>query len=114
MPDGRYERNDYQLLDPFNSNINPNINNGGHGNDSIDNINSKLHDSFGNLDACDLDVDLMLRPLLPAQGALFITNYRIIFTGVPKDPFRKFFFKMLTNLTSEIVVNKGKILKKKY
>lgn len=94
MPDGRYERNDYQLLDPFNSNIiNPNINNGGHGNDSIDNINSKLHDSFGNLDACDLDVDLMLRPLLPAQGALFITNYRIIFTGVPKDPFRKFFLK---------------------
>ncbi|VDP99259.1 unnamed protein product [Trichobilharzia regenti] len=27
-------------------------------------------------------------PLLPAQGALFITNYRIIFTGVPKDPFQ--------------------------
>ncbi|CAH8574882.1 unnamed protein product [Schistosoma haematobium] len=89
LPDGRYERNDYQLLDPFNSNIiNPNINNGGHGNDSNDNINTKQQDSLGNLDASDLDVDLMLRPLLPAQGALFITNYRIIFTGVPKDPFQ--------------------------
>ncbi|XP_018651634.1 myotubularin-related protein [Schistosoma mansoni] len=86
LPDGRYERNDYQLLDPFNSNIMNS--NGGHGNDSNDNSSTKQQDSLGNLDASDLDVDLMLRPLLPAQGALFITNYRIIFTGVPKDPFQ--------------------------
>ncbi|VDN12943.1 unnamed protein product [Dibothriocephalus latus] len=30
------------------------------------------------------------RALLPAQGALFVTNYRVIFIGVPKDPYRKF------------------------
>uniref|UniRef100_A0A183SJX9 UDENN domain-containing protein n=1 Tax=Schistocephalus solidus TaxID=70667 RepID=A0A183SJX9_SCHSO len=27
------------------------------------------------------------RALLPAQGALFVTNYRVIFIGVPKDPY---------------------------
>lgn len=36
------------------------------------------------------EVDSVCRTLLPAQGALFVTNYRVIFIGVPKDPFRKF------------------------
>lgn len=36
------------------------------------------------------EVDSVSRTLLPAQGALFVTNYRVIFIGVPKDPFRKF------------------------
>lgn len=35
------------------------------------------------------EVDSVSRTLLPAQGALFVTNYRVIFIGVPKDPFRK-------------------------
>lgn len=26
-------------------------------------------------------------PLLPAEGAIFVTNYRIIFKGTPLDPF---------------------------
>lgn len=26
-------------------------------------------------------------PLLPAEGAVFLTNYRIIFKGTPCDPF---------------------------
>lgn len=26
-------------------------------------------------------------PLLPAEGALFLTNYRVVFKGVPTDPF---------------------------
>lgn len=26
-------------------------------------------------------------PLLPAEGAIFLTNYRIIFKGTPCDPF---------------------------
>ena len=29
-------------------------------------------------------------PLLPAEGAIFLTNYRIIFKGTPSDPFGKF------------------------
>lgn len=29
-------------------------------------------------------------PLLPAEGAIFLTNYRIIFKGMPCDPFGKF------------------------
>lgn len=29
-------------------------------------------------------------PLLPAEGAVFITNYRIIFKGTPLDPFGMF------------------------
>lgn len=28
-------------------------------------------------------------PLLPAEGAIFVTNYRIIFKGTPLDPFGK-------------------------
>ncbi|CAH8512381.1 unnamed protein product [Schistosoma turkestanicum] len=88
LPDGRCERNDYQLLDPFNSNIHDvNGLSGGHMNDHNDN-NNHHQDSLMNMESSDLDVDLMLRPLLPAQGALFVTNYRIIFTGVPKDPFQ--------------------------
>ncbi|VDL19628.1 unnamed protein product [Hymenolepis diminuta] len=34
------------------------------------------------------EVDSVSRTLLPAQGALFVTNYRVIFIGVPKDPFQ--------------------------
>ncbi|VDM31890.1 unnamed protein product [Hydatigera taeniaeformis] len=34
------------------------------------------------------ELDSVIRTLLPAQGALFITNYRVIFIGVPKDPFQ--------------------------
>lgn len=26
-------------------------------------------------------------PLLPAEGAIFLTNYRIVFKGIPCDPF---------------------------
>jgi myotubularin-related protein 5/13 len=29
-------------------------------------------------------------PLLPAEGAIFLTNYRIVFKGTPCDPFGKF------------------------
>lgn len=28
--------------------------------------------------------------LLPAEGAVFLTNYRVIFKGTPVDPFGKF------------------------
>lgn len=31
-------------------------------------------------------------PLLPAEGAIFVTNYRIIFKGTPSDPLGKFNF----------------------
>ncbi|VDK34819.1 unnamed protein product [Taenia asiatica] len=34
------------------------------------------------------ELDSVIRTLLPAQGALFVTNYRVIFIGVPKDPFQ--------------------------
>ncbi|KAK4470174.1 hypothetical protein MN116_005754, partial [Schistosoma mekongi] len=95
LPDGRYERNDYQLLDPFTTNISSNgggtsyNNNMSHGNDvNVLNDNNSKQDSLANIEAGDIEVDLMLRPLLPAQGALFVTNYRLIFTGVPKDPFQ--------------------------
>ena len=29
-------------------------------------------------------------PLLPAEGAVFLTTYRIIFKGIPCDPLGKF------------------------
>lgn len=29
--------------------------------------------------------------LLPAEGAIFLTNYRVVFKGQPCDPFSKFF-----------------------
>lgn len=50
-----------------------------------------------------LEFDAMLRPLLPAQGALFVTNYRIIFTGVPKDPYREFVF-LFTEVYSTLMI----------
>lgn len=31
-------------------------------------------------------------PLLPAEGAIFVTNYRIVFKGTPSDPFGKQLF----------------------
>lgn len=33
-------------------------------------------------------------PLLPAEGAIFLTNYRIVFKGIPCDPFGKLFLKI--------------------
>ena len=42
------------------------------------------------------EVDGISRTLLPAQGALFVTNYRVIFIGVPKDPFRMSTLNLLT------------------
>lgn len=35
-----------------------------------------------------------LPPLLPAEGAIFLTNYRIIFKGTPCDPFGNFFYSL--------------------
>lgn len=32
---------------------------------------------------------LGLPPLLPAEGAVFVTNYRVIFKGTPSDPLGK-------------------------
>lgn len=29
---------------------------------------------------------LVAPPLLPAEGAIFVTNYRVIFKGTPSDP----------------------------
>lgn len=29
-------------------------------------------------------------PFLPAEGAIFLTNYRIVFKGIPCDPFGKY------------------------
>lgn len=38
-------------------------------------------------------------PLLPAEGAIFLTNYRIIFKGTPCDPFGN---EMILSLTSPV------------
>lgn len=35
-------------------------------------------------------------PLLPAEGAIFLTNYRIIFKGTPCDPFGKTFIQSIS------------------
>lgn len=35
-------------------------------------------------------------PLLPAEGALFLTNYRVVFKGAPTDPFGEYFLKFIT------------------
>ena len=29
----------------------------------------------------------LVMPLIPAEGALFVTNYRIVFKGTPIDPY---------------------------
>lgn len=34
-------------------------------------------------------------PLLPAEGAIFLTNYRIVFKGIPCDPFGNYIFNFL-------------------
>lgn len=34
-------------------------------------------------------------PLLPAEGAIFLTNYRIVFKGIPCDPFGNYIFNSL-------------------
>ncbi|XP_063366125.1 myotubularin-related protein 13 [Cydia amplana] len=36
---------------------------------------------------CCLAADGRAAPLLPAEGALFLTNYRLVFRGAPLDPF---------------------------
>ncbi|XP_073954790.1 LOW QUALITY PROTEIN: SET domain binding factor [Choristoneura fumiferana] len=36
---------------------------------------------------CWLAADGRAAPLLPAEGALFLTNYRLVFRGTPTDPF---------------------------
>ncbi|VDP70421.1 unnamed protein product [Echinostoma caproni] len=79
LVDGRLERTDCQLLDAL-GDLNATGTGGPNGPDKS---------GPGSPVENDFEVDAMLRPLLPAQGALFVTNYRIIFTGVPKDPYRK-------------------------
>lgn len=37
-------------------------------------------------------------PLLPTEGAIFLTNYRIIFKGTPLDPFGKFWQYRIINI----------------
>lgn len=40
------------------------------------------------------DPSLVIGPaLLPAEGILFATNYRVVFKGTPCDPFGKFRYK---------------------
>lgn len=36
--------------------------------------------------------------LLPAEGALFLTNYRLIFKGLPTDPYGELVHFKYTNL----------------
>ncbi|TGZ55039.1 hypothetical protein CRM22_010521 [Opisthorchis felineus] len=77
LVDGRLERTDWQWLD-----TDGDLHNSGQ--------SSSLSDrpSVGSSADTEVELDAMLRPLLPAQGALFVTNYRVIFTGVPKDPYQ--------------------------
>lgn len=37
-------------------------------------------------------------PLLPAEGAIFVTNYRIIFKGTPLDPFGSIHYLIHTSI----------------
>ncbi len=37
-------------------------------------------------------------PLLPAEGAIFVTNYRVIFKGTPLDPFGEAYVPNLFNV----------------
>ncbi|RVE52555.1 hypothetical protein evm_002949 [Chilo suppressalis] len=45
-------------------------------------------------------------PLLPAEGALFLTNYRLVFKGTPTDPFGKYeqLFVCITRLLHKCMV----------
>lgn len=43
-------------------------------------------------------------PLLPAEGAIFVTNYRIVFKGTPSDPLGmdyKFWMNWLWQILSD-------------
>ncbi|CAL8101323.1 unnamed protein product [Calicophoron daubneyi] len=78
--DGRLERTDWQWLDTS-SDLNANGQNSG--------LSERSGGSTGNVGTeNEVEFDTMLHPLLPAQGAVFITNYRFIFTGFPKDPYQ--------------------------
>ncbi|KAF6777609.1 hypothetical protein AHF37_03113 [Paragonimus kellicotti] len=77
LVDGRLERTDWQWLDTAGDLSN---------NSQAGSLSERL--SVNSPVETEVEVDAMLRPLLPAQGALFVTNYRIIFTGVPKDPYQ--------------------------
>ncbi|KAF8561412.1 hypothetical protein P879_03099 [Paragonimus westermani] len=77
LVDGRLERTDWQWLDTAGDLSN---------NSQAGSLSERL--SVNSPIETEVEVDAMLRPLLPAQGALFVTNYRIIFTGVPKDPYQ--------------------------
>ncbi|TPP56399.1 Myotubularin protein 13 [Fasciola gigantica] len=79
LVDGRLERTDCQLLDAL-GDLSAAGSGAQNGPDKSGPTGSPVENEF--------EVDAMLRPLLPAQGALFVTNYRIIFTGVPKDPYQ--------------------------
>jgi myotubularin-related protein 5/13 len=35
--------------------------------------------------------------LLPAEGALFLTNYRVVFRGTPCDPYGRFLIMFVTH-----------------
>ena len=45
--------------------------------------------------------------LLPAEGALFLTNYRVIFKGTPLDQFGKIFYDFFESkvFTSQEIFN---------
>ncbi|KAL1114876.1 hypothetical protein AAG570_007700 [Ranatra chinensis] len=38
---------------------------------------------------------LGIPPLLPAEGAIFVTNYRVIFKGTPSDPLGMYYYFLL-------------------
>lgn len=43
--------------------------------------------------------------LLPAEGALFLTNYRIIFKGQPCDPYSKFVWLYIQTYLLDVLVS---------
>lgn len=75
--DARLERTDWQLVDPTGELPLPA--------GQPDKTTAAVDGGGGEYDH---QMDFILRPLLPAQGALFVTNYRVIFKGVPRDPYR--------------------------
>ncbi|KAL3318923.1 SET-binding factor 2 [Cichlidogyrus casuarinus] len=76
LADGRLEKVEWQQLDMDNLRgaTNPTA--------------SLASNSEANAGGNDVEIDTLMLPLLPAQGALFLTNYRLIFSGVPRDPYR--------------------------
>lgn len=43
-------------------------------------------------------------PLLPAEGAIFLTNYRIVFKGIPCDPFGKYLYQIIPLFKSVVFI----------